>query len=261
MPIITIISDLSEKDFYLASVKAKIHSQLDDIQVVDISNNINAFDIGQAAFVLQNVINDFPKNTVHLIGVDTGAMDEYTHLGIRYKNQFIIAPDNGFFSLIAEQRPDLIVEINMNLDTDQLTFPLRDLYTKAACHLARGGTLEVIGKPTEHYSQRSSLQPVFGGDYIRGMVIYVDHYGNALTNITHKMMKEQSRNRGFEISFRTADFSIDSISLRYSDVPEGERLALFNSAGFLELAMNKGHAANLLGLQVGEMIMIRFDDN
>ncbi len=261
MPIITLISDLGNRDFYLASLKAKIFSQLSDVQVIDIHNHVDPFNIAQAAFVLQNVFNDFPKDTIHMIGVASGSVDELPHLGIRYRNQYILAPDNGFFSLIAEQQPDTLVELTQKLDTDQLTFPLRDLYAPAACHLARGGTLEVIGRRLETFERRTLMQPVLGQDYIRGTVVYVDSYGNAITNITREMMQTQSRGREFMIGFREADYGIESISKRYSDAGEGDRLALFNSAGYLEIALNQGHASNLLGLKTGEMIIIEFYDH
>lgn len=261
MPIITLISDLGNKDFYLSSVKGKIYGQLENIQIVDINNNVDQFNIAQAAFVLQNVFNDFPKDTIHLVGVGSGSVDQFPHLGIRYKNQYIIAPDNGFFSLIAEQKPDLMVELTQKLDTDQLTFPLRDVYAPAACHLARGGTLEVIGRRVESFERRTLMQPILNQEYIRGMVVYVDSYGNALTNITRDMLKAQARDRSFMIGFREADYGIETISKRYSDVSEGDRLALFNTAGYLEIALNQGHASNLLGLKIGELIIIEFYDH
>ena len=168
-PIVTLTTDLGGRDFYLSTIKAKLLSQDVDCHIIDISHEIDKFNIAEAAFVLKNVMTDFPKGTIHIIGVGSGATDEGRHLGIQYKGQYILTADNGFFSLIADHHPDLIVDLQMNLDTDAPNFPTRDLYVPAALHLARGGTLEVIGRRTEQYAQRTLIQPVKGEDYLKGM--------------------------------------------------------------------------------------------
>lgn len=259
MPIITLTTDLGTNDFYLSTVKAKILSQFPDIQIIDISHSIDKFNIAEASFMLKSAMSDFPKDTIHLVGVGEQSIDSIRHLGIRYKDQYLICADNGFFSLIANQHADLMVEIQMNIDTDILTFPTRDLYVPAALHLARGGTLEVIGKRTEEFQKRSLIQPVTGDGYIKGMVIYVDDYGNAISNITRELFKSVGKGREFLIGFIHKGYEINSIDQRYSDSSEGDRLAMFNSAGYLEIAINHGHAANLLGLHKGETIIISFD--
>ena len=220
-------------------------SQDVECQIIDITHDIDKFNIAEAAFVLKNVMSDFPKGTIHIIGVGSGATDEGRHLGIQYKGQYIITADNGFFSLIADHHPDLIVDIQLNLDTDAPNFPTRDLYVPAALHLARGGTLEVFGRRTE--------------EYLKGMVIYVDGYGNAITNIERELFKNVGKGRHFLIGFIHKGYEIDEIDTRYSDASEGDRLALFNSAGYLEIAINHGHAGNLLGLDKGETIIVSFD--
>jgi S-adenosylmethionine hydrolase len=204
-------------------------------------------------------LREFPKDTVHIVGIGAHALDDIPHLGIRYQDQYILTADNGFFSLFAEQHPDLIVELQMNVDTDVRIFPIRDLYAPAAVFLANGGTLEVIGRRVQDTAQGMLLKPLIGNDYIKGSIIYVDSYGNAISNIDHKLMKEVGKGKEFTIGFVRMGYEIHEFSKRYSDVREGERLALINSAGHLEIAINKGHAANLLGLQFGEAIIMTFD--
>ena len=210
--------------------------------------------------MLKSVFNNFPNDTVHIIGVGAGAIDEGRHLAIKYKNQYILTADNGFFSLIADQHADLIVELQMNLDTDLVTFPTRDLYAPAAAYLSKGGTLEMIGRKTEQFQQRTLIQPVVGDDHIKGMIIYVDSYGNAISNITKELFRQIGKDRAFIIGFIHKGYEIEEIGTRYSSASEGDRLAMFNSTGNLEIAINKGHAANLLGLGMGESIIISFDD-
>lgn len=258
MPIITLTTDLGHKDYYLSQVKAKILSQSPDIQIVDITHEIDKFDIAQAAFVLKNVLDDFPKDTVHIVGVGTKAIDNIPHIGIRYKNQYIITADSGLFNLIARFHPDLVVEIQMNLDTDFLSFPVKDLYAPAAVHLATGGTLEVIGRRTDKLTQRVMMAPTIGPDQITGSIIYVDGYGNAISNITGDLIKEVGKGRDYAIGFISPQYTIERLSKRYGDVPESERLALINSAGHLEIAMNQGRASDLLGLHPGTTIVMQF---
>lgn len=261
MPIITLTTDLGYSDFYLASLKAKILTQFPEVQLVDISHGVQKYNIAEAAFMLNSVLQDFPKDTVHIVGIGTSSVDDITHLGIRFKNQFILAPDNGFISLIADQHPDLVVELTMNIDTDFLAFPARDLYAPAAVYLSKGGSLEVIGRRTEDYLKRALIQPMTGNEYIKGMVTYVDDYGNAITNITQDLFKTIGKGREFLIGFIQKGYELDRLSKRYGDAPEGDRLAMFNSTGYLEIAINQGHAANLLGLVKEEIVIISFFDD
>lgn len=259
MSIITLTTDLGYDDPYLGLVKAKILSQNPAAQIIDISHNINAYDIAEAAYVLKSILSDFPKDTVHIVGVDSRSIDTIQHLGIRYRNQYIIAANNGLINLIADQYyPDNVVELTMNIDSDKKLFPVRDLYAPAAAYLSQGGTLEVIGRRTENLLRRTLLLPTTGEDYIKGAVIYVDRYGNAVTNIHESLIKEVAKGRDYLIGFVTKGYELDEIHERYDDVTVNERLALINSAGYLEIAINQGHAANLLGLHKKETVIMTF---
>lgn len=258
MPVITLTTDLGLNDYYLALVKAKILSQLPDAQIIDISHSINPFDIAEAAYVLKTILKEFPKDTIHIVAVGTQAVDDIRHLGIRYKESYILTADSGLFSLIADQHPDLVVELQMKVDSDVLMFPARDLYAPASVFLANGGTLEVIGRRVENLVERLSVKPTVGLDYIKGAVIYVDSYGNAITNIESSLIKSIGKGREFHIGFVLKGYEMTDIKKRYSEVTEGDRLALINSAGHLEIAINQGHAANLLGLHKGAVVIMTF---
>lgn len=258
MPIITLTSDLGLADYYVAMVKAKILSQNPDIEIIDITHSITPFDIGEASFVLKTMLKSFPKDTIHLVGVNSQAVDNIPHLGIKYQDQYILTADNGILSLIAEHHPELVVELNMKIESDILTFPMRDLYAPAAVYLASGGTLEVIGRRIENTSQRVLIKPSIGSDFIKGSIVYIDHYGNAISNIDSKLIKEVGKGRDFVIAFAHRGYDMNEIKKRYSDVPPGERLAIINSAGMLEIAINSGNASDLLGLQKEVAVMIVF---
>lgn len=258
MAIITLTSDWGTRDHYLAAVKGVILSKMPDATLVDISHEIEPFDLNQASFVLRNSFRYFPKGTIHIVAVNTEADLEKPHVAIRYLNQFFIGTDNGLFSLLFDQQPDEIHEIDIPQDSDYFTFPARDVFAKAAVHLARGGDMAELGDPLPKLVERMAFRPVTSGDAIIGKVIYIDRYENIFTNISEELFKRENRNRPFHIEFSVSRYRIRQISRSYGDVPEGELVALFSTTGNLQIAINKGNAASLLGLGADDTIRVQF---
>lgn len=257
-PLITLTTDLGIKDYYLASIKGRILSQMADAQIIDINNDVKQFSVLEAAYMLKNVINDFPKGTIHIVGVGSKAINDIQHLIIEYKNQWIITANNGLFNLITDDKPMFAGIVNVDPKMDILTFPARDLYAPIAVHLAKGGDPREITTVTDDLAKSIQLQPTTGEGFIRGSVQYVDAFGNAITNIHRSIIDKVGRGAEYIVGFRRKGFDIKRMSKRYSDVPPSERLALYNSAGYLEIAINEGHAANLLGLHTEEAVIISF---
>lgn len=257
MAIITLTTDLGSKDFYQAALKGSLLKLLPTANLVDITHDIAAFNIPHAAFVLKNAFHYFPENTVHFIGIDSVYHERSRYLALRYKKHYFVGSDNGIFSLLFDEEPSEIVEINIMQDLNFLHFPLSDILAKAACHLANGGKLTEIGLPIEHLEKRMTLQPVIEGDIIRGSVIYIDSFQNVITNITKDLFTKQQKNRKFSLYFRRNE-SISSLSWHYNEVPEGEKLCLFGISNHLEIAINKGNASGLLGLHLGDIVRIEF---
>jgi hypothetical protein len=152
------------------------------------------------------------------------------------------------------------VELNISQDTDRITFPAKDVFVKAACHIIRGGTLEVIGKPKAELEVRTLFSAVSENNTIRGMASYIDHYGNIITNVTETLFKSFGRGRKFGIFFRNTSYEINQITNSYNSVVEGERVAMFSSTGFIEIAVNKGNASKLFGIKENDIIRIEFYD-
>ena len=175
------------------------------------------------------------------------------------KGQYFIGADNGIFSLIFDHDAEKVVELTINQDTDLLTFPTKDIFVKAACHLARGGTLEIIGGPKDAVIQRSLFRAVVQENTVRGTVIYVDSYGNVITNITEQLFKEVGKGKPFTIYFRESRYKIHHIVKSYNQREEGDALALFGATGYLEIAINSGNASQLLGLNVNETVRVEFE--
>src|SRR3954469_4754566 len=258
MAIITLTTDLGDKDIYLAALKGSIFKLLPTVNIVDVTNSVSAFNIQQAAFILKNSFYYFPDNTVHLIGIDT-VYNTYTrYLAVRYRNHYFVGADNGIFSLMFDEEPDEIVEINIMQDLKFLHFPLADIFVKAACHLANGGTLAEIGLPVSNIENKMTLQPVLEKNLIKGAVIYIDSFQNVITNVTKEFFNKVQQGRRFTLSFKRNE-TINHLSWHYNEVPEGEKLCLFGISDHLEIAINKGNASGLLGLNLGDSVIINFE--
>lgn len=257
MAIITLTTDLGDKDIYQAALKGSILKLLPTVNIVDITNNVSAFNVQQAAFILKNSFYYFPDDTVHLIGIDTVYNNATRYLAVRYKNHFFVGADNGIFSLMFDTEPQEIVEINIMQDLKFLHFPLADIFVKAACHLAKGGKLAEIGLPVSDVENKTNLHPVIDSNLIRGVVIYIDSFQNVITNITKEFFNRVQQGRRFVLSFKRNE-TITHLSWHYNEVPEGEKLCLFGISDHLEIAINKGNASGLLGLNVGDSVIIEF---
>lgn len=257
MAIITLTTDLGSKDFYQAALKGSILSNLPTANIVDISHEIPSFNISYAAFVLKNAYPYFPQKTVHLIGIDSVYNENTKYIAISYKDHYFVGADNGIFSLLLDEAPTEMVELNVIQDLKYLHFPLADIFVKAATHLAKGGKLTDIGLPTSALEEKMLLSPVIERDIIRGSVVYIDTFSNVITNITKDLFTKIQRNRDFTLYFKKSE-TITQMSWHYNEVPEGEKLCLFGISNHLEIAINKGKASGLLGLHLGDIVRIEF---
>lgn len=275
MSIITLTTDFGLKDHSVAAVKGALYAEIDQARIVDISHLISPFDSIEAAFVIKNAYHNFPEGSVHIIGVDSELTPENKHIAVLLDGHYFICANNGIVSLIASEiRPDKIVEINIHRSLGT-NFTVLDVFVKVAGHILRGGTLEVIGKPIEALKQLKYIEPLVNRaeNQIIGHVVYIDNFGNAVTNIKKTFFESLVKGRSYVISARHVEFK--TIYGSYSeainfDLPvhkrenSGKKLALFNASGYLELAIYKsnpkttGGAASLFGLDVMDTITISF---
>lgn len=260
MAIITLTTDLGTKDHYVGVLKGSILTQHPEATIVDISHEIPHYNILKGAFILKNAYSSFPKGSIHIIGVCPEIDEETKQLAILYDGHYFIGADNGIFSLIFEEKPQQIVSLEFSVNEEDLTFPTKGIAVKAACHLAKGGTIEMIGKKETEILEKSLFRAVSIDNVLKGMVIHIDHYGNLITNIEKSFFNTFGQNRNFNIEFRHGDYDIDEISQSYQEVPRGEKLALFSSSNLLEIAINQGNASQLLGIHESDIIRIEFYD-
>lgn len=275
MAIITLTTDFGEKDHFAGAIKGAVYSELEEIRIVDISHSVSPFNISEAAYIIQNAYSSFPKGTIHIIGIDSELSPENKHIAVKLDDHYFICANNGIMSMIcAEISPQKIVEINIH-DKVETNFPVLDIFVTVACHIARGGTLEVIGKVINTIKPIKNLIPFVNDEknQIIGSVIYIDNYGNVVTNIKRKFFETIQKTRAYEVSARNHKF--EKIHHKFSDIinfeieeakrhDEGRGLVVFNSSGYLEIAVYKsncntvGGASTLMGLKTMDTVTVNF---
>ncbi|WP_440121842.1 SAM hydrolase/SAM-dependent halogenase family protein [Tenacibaculum sp. Ill] len=276
MSLITLTTDFGTKDHFVGAVKGAIYSELPDAKIVDITHEISPFNITETAYILKNAYKSFPDKTIHVIGVDSELSVDNKHIALELDNHYFICPDNGLISMIASEiKPTKIVEINIH-DRIESSFPVLDVFVQVASHIARGGSLSVIGREVDTYKKIVEIKPKVNEQQtiISGGVIYIDNYGNVITNISKKQFNTIGKGRDYKVTARRYTFS--KIYSRYNEIVDfsvtdkrqydGEKLAIFNSAGFLEIAIYRsnletvGGASTLLGLEYRDTITIEFEN-
>jgi len=256
MSLITIISDWNKNDYYLGILKGDLKKRIPGVEIIDIKHDIDAFNISQAAFITNFSYKHFPKGTIHIIAVKSEATHEHKHIIIKNQGYYFVCADNGIPGLIFKENPELVIELETV--EIQTTFPELAIFTKAVQFISKGGDIKELGEEKKHIYRKIDLFPGVGADYIAGTVIYNDSYGNAITNISKETFERYGKGRDFEINFVSTKYVIKEISKNYSVVDNGEKLAIFNSIDLLELAQNNGNALNLLGLEKGVNVKIKF---
>lgn len=248
MALITLTSDIGSPDYLVGAVKAQLLHINPGFTLVDISHNIPPFNYPQAAYVCRGAIRNFPEYTYHLILFNLFEKKPEQLLLAFHNNQYILCPDNGLLTMILETNPDIVIGIPLDKTAAKTTTYMTAVLGKVINQLVNGESIKDIGIPDVKYIEKRHLRPVLEPNAIEGQIIFIDSFENVIVNITHEQFEEQRKGRSFRIVFKR-DEMIDRISESYADVAEGEKLALFNSAGYLEIAINKGNAAGLFGLK------------
>lgn len=260
MGIVTLISDWGLSDYYVAAVKGTILMSCPEAQIVDITHQIQPFDSVEAAYVLKNAYHSFPDGTVHIIGINTEESVNEVHTIASCNKQYFIGADDGIFSLIFDARPDSIFELDIPHESSSLTFSSRDRFAKAAAHLLNGGKPEELGSARKNLVQKTLFNPVINENMLKGSIIRIDAYNNLITNISKNDFKDFTSHSEFEISFRSQKYKIYKIHDSYGDVHHGKIVALFTGNDMLEIAINKGKAASLLGIRKSDPIVVTRKD-
>jgi S-adenosylmethionine hydrolase len=245
MPVVTLTTEWKPDDIYNGIIKGKLSSLCPGIIIIENAGSIPPFNISIASFIIRNTFNNYPRGSVHIICVHTEAAREQDYLIVSARDHFFIGTDNGIFNLILNSDPDDIVKIEHSEDQDEL-----EIFAKAAADIMSGKKPAELGTPVKTISERVPLRATIDKNVIIGSIIFIDSYGNAISNITREIFYRVFENREFRIQIQSNKNYTDLISLRYSDVPVGDILAKFNLLDLLEISINGADVSELLSLNV-----------
>ena len=248
MPLLTLTSDIGQQDFLVGAVKGQLLQANKDLTIVDITHQLSPFNYPQAAYVCRNAIKSFPEGTFHLVLVNLFDEKPEHMLMAEHNGHIIGCADNGLLTMVLEEAPQKLVALELDRSAHKNTIYCTSVFANVINDMINGKRLEDCGDTGISIRVKNPLRPMLGNNWIEGQIIFIDNFENVIVNINKEEFEEQRKGRSFKIVFKR-DEVIDKISETYADVIEGEKLALFNSADYLEIAVNKGNAAGLFGLK------------
>lgn len=246
MPIITLTTDIGQHDYIVGAVKGQLLSSSAAFNINDITHYLSQSNYPQAAYVCSNAFKHYPKETFHIIILNLFETQPKQLLIAKYNHQYIACPDNGILTMIAGEKPKEIIALDITHCNTLLQFT--ELIAEAAKKITDGISFAAIGTPVQSIIEKYPLRATIGNNWMEGQILFIDQFENVVINITKEEFEQQRNGRTFKIVFKRNEV-IDMISPNYSSVFEGEKLAWFNSAGYLEISINKGNIAGLFGLQ------------
>lgn len=259
--LITITSDFGTSDYYVAAMKAVMLSINEMIEFIDITHDVKPQDILGGAWILKNSAYLFPPETIHLAVIDPGVGTDRRPILVRHRNHYFVGPDNGLFSLVTDNDEVEVIELTQKrfwrINTPSNTFHGRDIFAPVAAHLAKGIPYEELGSSLSSMEIYRWAIPTNDKEAIQGWVLHIDRFGNLITNIPEKLV--QSLGGLDKLRIYVGNHVFKGLASTYGSVEPGEGLALIGSAGTLEISINKGNAADMLGVIQGSPVSVLKD--
>lgn len=253
--VITLLTDFGIQDPYVAAMKGVILSHNCQVTLVDISHEIAPGDIKSAAFVLFQSHSFFPSKTIHVVVVDPGVGSARKAIAVSAKNQFFIAPDNGVLQWIFSMEPNAQVRELQNRalfrDTPSMTFHGRDIFAPVAAHLSLALPFTQLGELLTDFERGFVPLMHKDGNSIYGEIIYIDRFGNAVTNIRLDPSETSAIQNG-----KCQKVPIEKFYHYYAEANWGESFFVIGSHGFIEIARRDAHAAQKLNLSLGDAVVV-----
>jgi hypothetical protein len=256
MPTITLTSDLGTQDFYLAAIKGTLLSNFSDINVVDITHQIPSFDIFKAAEILSHSFKFFPEGSIHCILVNNQSHIKAPILLCKFQGHYFLGPDNGLFSFLFHEAPEWMVKVNENNTLQKSTFPFLDFYLPSLKALINGEAQESIGEPVTDYIKKNPFNSFGQEDTVHGYIWHIDKFGNCISNINKELFDRVGKGQKFLLDIKGNEE--EQMIAHYDERHGGQMLVFFNFLGLLEVAISNGSAAQLLGLNRNDKVIVRF---
>ena len=251
MPVITLTSDIGQEDFIIGAIKGQILSIIPDCTISDITHYLSSKNYQQGAYIFNNAAKFYPKGTVHMVMVNFFQYPQEHVLFSHYNGHFFITPDNGFLTMMLGIKPKDIVKINCK---GANTFiQITEKIVESVAYFLASGDMSTAGNPTETIQEIYPMQPTLGPNWMEGQILFIDQFENVVVNIRKEEFDFHAKGRPFKIVF-TRNETIEVLSKSYGEVPISDKLAWFNSAGYLEIAVRGGNMAGLFGLS-------KYDEN
>jgi len=259
-PIITLLTDFGERDCFVASMKGVILSINSSAAIVDLSHQIASHQIQEAGYFLKSCYRYFPERTIHVAVVDPGVGTERRALLVSAAGSFFVGPDNGVFTEVLEQEVGAKVwQINSpqyRLETVGSTFDGRDVFAPAAAWLSKGVPPTFFGPVVHDPIRRSVAIPIWHEELLVGKIISVDRFGNLISNITARQVREFQAATGQAVEIHIGTQVINELVESYSQGNRQAPSALINSSGALEIFLQEDSAAQKLQVGVGEEVRL-----
>lgn len=266
--IITLTTDFGLKDHYVGALKGMIYSKVPSVNIVDISHQVSPFVIYEASYIVSASYGHFPEGTLHLILVDAEINQENKPVLVEWNKHYFLSSDNGILSLITHGAvPDNIISIPFGERADSTLF-----FVEKATELLNGKSILELGQKIENLKEVPPLKATISKDNSRitGNIIHIDHYGNAISNISKELFEKVRNGRNFQILFRS--YRITKIHQSYigysaeKTAEIGGKIAIFNPYNLLEIALYKGSsksgtASTLFGLEYQSTISVQFTES
>lgn len=257
-PIVTLTTDWGDGSFFAGMVKGLLYSLVDNVQVVDISHRLEAYNVMTATFVVRQACMGFPAGTVHIIDVAT----QQPFICLKAHGQYYLCCDNGLPYIVFGNDIEEAVQLAVQ-ENGVYNFAAYNLFSRAAAMLLRGAKMSDIGAPLTQLTQRTMSRFIQQGEYYRIYVHYIDTYGNAYLGMSYKEFEELRAGRDFVLTVRDQDVTELMTSYYQQHVSHDPRRKLrltVSSTGMLELAVKESSLAQLVGLRVNDSVLLKFKD-
>ncbi len=262
MPVITITTEWQGQDYFNGVLKGKLASNCAGCTIIENATGIPPLNIQHTAFVVRNTFRHYPEGTIHIICVNSEFSDEQPHLLVEYAGHYFLGSDNGIFFLILNSEPDGIVVLDNKPDNkDNKQFNEIEVFARAAGVIAAGGKITDAGKKTDSFREKIPLRATIDENAITGSIIFIDSYGNAISNITRELFARVFKGKKFQVNIKSNNNAIYHISDSYKSEPVSELIATFNSLDLLEIGINGSNASELLGFETGDVVRISVQGN
>jgi S-adenosylmethionine hydrolase len=250
MPVVTLSTDIGQSDYVVGAIKGQLIKSVPSVSIIDITHQLVANNYLHAAYVCTNAFTFYPAGTFHFVIINLFEKEPEHLLLAQHKEQFIICPDNGILTMIAGIKPADIIAIKITKQSAFGVLNCTEAFSRALNAIESGTALKNIGNIVTDIEEKYPFRSTVGPDWIDSQIIFIDQFENVVINLTKEEFEEHRKGRKFRIVLPARnDGGIVNISENYASVEQGERLAWFNSAGYLELAINKGNLAGLFGLK------------